>query len=106
MVRLPFADAFAVMKHLSGMGESHAPAARPARRPSATDFIAAASVYSQVYGSADGSVPATFQVLYGIGWAPAESQPQPLARGSAQRSLKEVGTLSSDAILGPPAAKP
>ena len=42
-----------------------------------------------VYGSKeDGSVPATFEILYMIGWKPSPTQPQPLARGSAQTSMK------------------
>eukprot|EP00967_Tisochrysis_lutea_P042201 scaffold50791_cov26-Tisochrysis_lutea.AAC.2 len=31
------------------------------------------------------------QVIYLIGWAPHESQQRPLARGSAQLSLKDLG---------------
>lgn len=38
------------------------------------------------------SIPATFQVIYFIGWKPDDTQPKPLARGSAERSLKEIGT--------------
>lgn len=37
-----------------------------------------------MYGEEDGTVEATFQVVYMIGWAPHESQPQPKRRGSGQ----------------------
>ena len=34
-------------------------------------------------------VPATFQIIYLIGWAPAETQPKPMGRGTASASLKD-----------------
>lgn len=37
-----------------------------------------------LYGEDDGTVQATFQVVYMIGWAPHESQPQPKRRGSGK----------------------
>ncbi|CAN0027143.1 unnamed protein product, partial [Choristocarpus tenellus] len=37
-----------------------------------------------MYGEEDGTVQATFQVVYMIGWAPHESQPRAKRRGSAQ----------------------
>jgi NADH dehydrogenase [ubiquinone] 1 alpha subcomplex assembly factor 5 len=60
-----------------------------------------------MHGEADGSVPATFQVIYmvcrapprhahtlmfvtQIGWKPGPNQPQALARGSGNTNLKEV----------------
>lgn len=39
---------------------------------------------SELYGEEDGTVQATFQVVYMIGWAPHDSQPQPKRRGSGQ----------------------
>lgn len=45
---------------------------------------------SELYGNEDGSVPATFQIIFFVGWKPSDSQPQPLARGSAKMSLKDV----------------
>ena len=41
-----------------------------------------------MYANDDDSVPATFEILYMIGWKPDASQPQPLERGSAHKSLK------------------
>jgi NADH dehydrogenase [ubiquinone] 1 alpha subcomplex assembly factor 5 len=39
-------------------------------------IMAAASVYQSLFGNTDGSVPATFQVVYFIAWTPHESQPK------------------------------
>ncbi|KAG9071369.1 NADH dehydrogenase [ubiquinone] 1 alpha subcomplex assembly factor 5 [Linnemannia hyalina] len=41
-----------------------------------------------MYGNEDGTVPATFQILYMIGWKPSPTQNKPLERGSAKHSLK------------------
>jgi NADH dehydrogenase [ubiquinone] 1 alpha subcomplex assembly factor 5 len=35
-------------------------------------------------------IPATFQIIYFIGWRPDANQPKPLKRGSAQQNLKDV----------------
>ncbi|KAJ2056071.1 NADH dehydrogenase [ubiquinone] 1 alpha subcomplex assembly factor 5, partial [Coemansia sp. S155-1] len=48
-----------------------------------------------LYGNEDGSIPATFQVIYMIGWKPDPSQPKPLARGSGQVSLGEMFNADS-----------
>ena len=44
------------------------------------------------------AVPATFQIVYMIGWKQSDTTPKALARGSAKRSLKDLG-FSSDAFL-------
>ena len=58
------------------MGESNCAWSRPLflRREALT---AAAAIYKNMYGSAD-SVPATFQLLYFIGWKPHPLQVRPM----------------------------
>ncbi|POM77718.1 Hypothetical protein PHPALM_4851, partial [Phytophthora palmivora] len=89
-IQVDYPNAFVLMEHLRGMGENNAVNSRgaPATRDS---LLAAASIYQSMFGQPDGSVPATFQVIYLIGWSPHESQQKPLRRGSAQHSLKELG---------------
>ena len=48
------------------------------------------------YGNEDGSVPATFQLVYFIGWKPNPSQLGPAKRGSANVSLKELSDVMVD----------
>lgn len=36
------------------------------------------------------SIPATFQIIYLLGWKPDKSQPKPLERGTGQVSLKDL----------------
>jgi len=43
-----------------------------------------------LHGNEDGTVPATFRVIYMIGWKKGENQPKPLERGSAQFALKDA----------------
>lgn len=58
-------------------------------------LLAASAIYDQLYGKVrkeDGSryVPATFQIIYMVGWKPHESQPKPIQRGSGEISLKDI----------------
>ena len=43
-------------------------------------------------------IPCTFQSIHMIGWKHHESQQKPLTRGSAQRSLTELGDTSSNRL--------
>lgn len=96
-ITVDYPDAFVLMEDLQGMGENNAVLSRgaPVTRDS---LLAAASIYQSMYANADGSVPATFQVIYMIGWSPHESQQRPLRRGSAQRSMKEIGSPTVDHV--------
>ncbi|ORZ40427.1 S-adenosyl-L-methionine-dependent methyltransferase [Catenaria anguillulae PL171] len=78
-----------LMDDLRAMGESNAVFQR---RPllKRDTLAAASSIYQSMHGNPDGSIPATFQVIYLIGWKPAPTQPKPLARGSGQVNLKKV----------------
>ncbi|NWQ74994.1 NDUF5 hydroxylase, partial [Columbina picui] len=61
-------------------------------------MLAAAAIYREMYGNSDGSVPATFQIFYMIGWKFHESQARPAQRGSATVSfgdLAKIGGLLS-----------
>ncbi|WP_426051544.1 methyltransferase domain-containing protein [Brevundimonas sp. SL161] len=86
-VRYP--DLFALIRDLRAMGETNvlAGAVRPLTRP----IIArAAALYSKRYGEADGRIPVTFEIVNLAGWAPHESQPKPLPRGSARVRLADA----------------
>jgi NADH dehydrogenase [ubiquinone] 1 alpha subcomplex assembly factor 5 len=102
-----YADAFELMEHLQGMGASSAALARRPRLSRDT-LVAAAAAYSALYGNPDGTVPATFHIIHMIGWAPAASQPRPLARGAAKRGLAAAAGDASPAgsILMTPSAAP
>jgi len=78
-----------LIEDLQAMGESNAIIGR--RGYIHRDTLAAASaIYKEMHGKEDGTVPATFQIIYMIGWKPSPNQPKPLERGSATKSLKDV----------------
>uniref|UniRef100_A0A8D3D2Z0 Arginine-hydroxylase NDUFAF5, mitochondrial n=1 Tax=Scophthalmus maximus TaxID=52904 RepID=A0A8D3D2Z0_SCOMX len=47
----------------------------------------------EMYGQEDESVPASFEILYMIGWKPHESQAKPAPRGSATVSLGDLSKI-------------
>ena len=86
-VRYP--DLFALIRDLRAMGETNVLAGtiRPLTRP----IVArAAQLYAERHGEADGRIPATFEIVNLAGWAPHESQPKPLPRGSAKVRLADA----------------
>lgn len=85
-----YPDTFALMRDLQSMGEGNAVVGRemgPIRRDV---LLANEAIYREFYGNPDGSIPATFRIIYMIGWREGENQPKPLARGSGELSLKDV----------------
>ncbi|ORX53049.1 S-adenosyl-L-methionine-dependent methyltransferase [Hesseltinella vesiculosa] len=88
-IQVNYPSAFELMDDLRAMGENNAVLTR---RPfmKRDTLMAAASIYKELHGDEDGSIPATFQIIYMIGWKPSEVTPQPKERGSATKSLKEV----------------
>jgi hypothetical protein len=60
--------------------------------------------YGARFADADGRIRATFQIMWLSGWAPHESQQQPLKPGSAKTRLADaLGTqeLSAGDKAGP-----
>lgn len=97
-----YPSALALMEHLQGMGESGAAlAARPGARRDT--LLAAAAAYASLYGGAasePGAVPASFEVVYAIGWKPAPSQPQPLKRGSVAKGFAARTSGQWESVTG------
>ncbi|KYQ89852.1 hypothetical protein DLAC_09827 [Tieghemostelium lacteum] len=93
-IQIQYKNAFTLMRDLQNMGENNAILKR--RNYTSRDtFMAAASIYENLYGSAE-KVPATFQIIYLIGWAPHASQPKPKPRGSATKRFSDLeSTLES-----------
>ncbi|KAF8076709.1 hypothetical protein FPV67DRAFT_1714822 [Lyophyllum atratum] len=106
-VKVAYPSMWELLEDLSDMGEANAIIGR--RHLIHRDTLAAASaiykgfviavpdgscanldLHSEMHGNEDGSVPATFQVVYMIGWKPAPSQPKPLDRGTGKVNLKEI----------------
>ncbi|XP_014878353.1 arginine-hydroxylase NDUFAF5, mitochondrial [Poecilia latipinna] len=92
-VQVHYPGIMELMTDLQGMGESNCAWNRRSMLHRDT-MLAAAAVYKEMYGNPDGSVPATFQILYMIGWKPHESQAKPARRGSATVSFRDLAKVS------------
>ena len=95
---------FALMADLRGMGETNATTTRPRHFTRRGLFLRAAELYRHRHANADGRIRATFEVIYLHGWAPHESQQQPLRPGSAEARLADA--LDTTEISTPDAARP
>uniref|UniRef100_A0A8K9XA54 Methyltransferase type 11 domain-containing protein n=1 Tax=Oncorhynchus mykiss TaxID=8022 RepID=A0A8K9XA54_ONCMY len=60
-------------------------------------ILAAASIYQgECMGCENGSVPATFEILYMIGWKPHDSHAKPAKRGSANVSFGDPSKVHNE----------
>ncbi|CAG2116211.1 unnamed protein product, partial [Medioppia subpectinata] len=91
-IKVNYPTIFELMHDLKGMAENNALLQRKSslHRDS---LLSSAAIYHSLYGNTDGTIPATFQVFYLIGWKPDASHRQPLERGSQQFSLKDIPNL-------------
>jgi SAM-dependent methyltransferase len=83
-------DAFALMQDLRRMGATNVLVERrrtPTRRAT---LLRMAQIYGERFADPDGRIRATFDVIWLSGWAPHQSQQQPLQPGSAKASLAEA----------------
>lgn len=90
IITVDYSHPLKLMQDLRGMGASNATRNRlmmPTRR---RVILEAARIYAEKYGDSRGRVPATFQVIYAIGWCPHESQQKPLKPGSATVRLADI----------------
>jgi len=104
-----YPSALALMQDLRGMGESGSDRNRRHSLTRRSTLLRAAAIYQERFATADGRIPATFEVLYLTGWAPHASQPKALRPGSAQARLAEALDSREEPAgekAGGPASKP
>lgn len=85
-----YPDSFALMQDLQAMGESNAALGREMGGLGRDVMVANEAIYRELHGNEDGSLPATFRLIFMIGWTKGEGQPKPLARGSGQVNMKDI----------------
>lgn len=91
-INVGYPSVWELLWDLQGMAESNANVGR-CLHLSRDTIMAAAAIYQELYGQEQG-VPATFQIIYMIGWKPDPNNvAQPAPRGSGQVSLKDIGRL-------------
>jgi len=71
------------------MGEGNALAARAKTFSPRNLFSETARIYHDAFPAQDGRINATFELIFLTGWAPDESQQQPLRPGSAKTRLAD-----------------
>ncbi|MGR3698044.1 MAG: SAM-dependent methyltransferase [Roseovarius sp.] len=89
-LRTSYADPLALMRDLRAMGETNAMAARSRALTRPHMLRRACEIYAHAFGTDDGRVPATFEMIFLTGWSPDASQPQPLRPGSASARLADA----------------
>jgi NADH dehydrogenase [ubiquinone] 1 alpha subcomplex assembly factor 5 len=98
VVTVTYASPLHVMRELKAMGASNMLHAR--RRIPVTRglLMRACEIYQERFGTPDGRIPATFEIITLTAWVPHDSQPKPLKPGSATTRLATA--------LGVPEQKP
>ncbi|PIN12293.1 putative methyltransferase [Handroanthus impetiginosus] len=82
-------SALELIEHLRTMGETNALLQRRNILKGDT-ALATAAVYESMFALEDGTIPATFQVIYMTGWREHPSQQRAKRRGSATVSFKDI----------------
>lgn len=81
---------FALMHDLRRMGATNALTERRRRPLKRATLFKMGEIYRERFADADGRLRATFEVIWLSGWAPHESQQQPLKPGSARTRLADA----------------
>jgi SAM-dependent methyltransferase len=79
-----------LMADLRALGETNVLTQRRTNFLSRRLLAGVISEYAQRFSDEQGRIPATFDIVYLIGWAPHESQPKPLRPGSANTRFADV----------------
>lgn len=87
IITVHYSSPLKLMQDLRGMGAANATYNRLMKPTRRRVLLEAVRLYHEKFADAEGRVPATFQVIYAIGWSPHESQQQPLKPGSAKNKL-------------------
>lgn len=85
-----YSNMFDLMKDLRAMGATSILSERSRKPLTKTILLRAAELYAQDFSDPDGRIRATFSLVSLSGWAPHESQQQPLKPGSAKTRLADA----------------
>jgi NADH dehydrogenase [ubiquinone] 1 alpha subcomplex assembly factor 5 len=87
-----YPDTFKLMMDIQAMGENNAILKSIGGPVSRDVLLANEAIYRQLHCTEDSMdrIPATFRVIYMIGWKEGPNQAKPLARGSGDVNMKDV----------------
>ena len=100
---IEYPSTFALMTDLQTMGESNAALTRELAGLRKEVLLANEGIYRELHAEGKDSIPATFRIIYMIGWTPGVGQPEPEKRGSGQINLQDV--LGSGGTPGEPSKR-
>lgn len=89
-IEASYADPLALMRELRAMGETSALAARRRSFLRRGTLARACALYSEHFGTGNGRVRASFEIVFLTGWAPGPNQPVPKRPGSATARLADA----------------
>jgi SAM-dependent methyltransferase len=89
-VTVRYDSMFALMHDVRRMGAGNTMVERRRRPLRRATLRRAADIYAERFADADRRLRATFEIVWLSGWAPHESQQQPLKPGSAQMRLADA----------------
>jgi SAM-dependent methyltransferase len=93
-----YASPIALMHDLRRMGATNALVERRRRPLRRATLVRMAEAYGERFSDANGRIRATFDIVWLSGWAPHQSQQQPLRPGSARSRLADaLGTIEMPA---------
>lgn len=90
IVTVRYGEPMRLLSDLRAMGETAALTERSPRALSRRILARAFEIYRERFSDEEGRVRATFEILTATGWAPHESQQQPLKPGSAKTRLADA----------------
>jgi len=85
-----YENVFALMRDLRRMGATNILSERRRTPLKRATLMRMGEIYAQRFADADGRLRATFEIVWLSGWAPHESQQQPLRPGSARQRLADA----------------
>lgn len=89
-IKVGYASALELMRELRAMGASNVMHDRRRAFLRRATLFRAAEIYAERFSRPDGRITATFEIITLTGWAPHESQQQPLKPGSAKARLADA----------------
>jgi hypothetical protein len=89
-VTVTYASPLGLLRDLRAMGATNALLARRKSFLRRATLLRALEIYQQRFGTADGRVRASFEIIHLAGWGPHESQQKPLRPGSAAARLADA----------------
>lgn len=105
-VAVSYPSIYELIHDLRDMGESNAVINRRHTLQRDT-LLASGAIYAALHGDEEvNTIPATFAIIYLIGWKPDASQRKPLERGSASHSMKDVLNAAAGDEGPPPEGVP